>query len=201
MKIGQWLRQEHRIGKIINFKDKVSENETKLGKLMERAKNIDAQNKVRLIRAIEICKQLGSVPRLSPSPSEKNDDFQFLQIGIKHSKENLHKRIKKNINKRFKQGMISEVEKLRKDKKLSWKKIQSFGLAYYWIPLYLQNKISRKELTEKIYLAEKNYAKRQMTWFSAQGRSASGGKDKKIKWLKNYREIEKEVGELSHHVE
>lgn len=154
-----------------------------------RAENIDKKNKVRLIRAIEICQTLGKVPQLSSSPFEREAgsegaNYQFLQIGIKHPKKILYERIQKNINKRFKQGMIAEVKKLHRDKKLSWKKIQRFGLAYYWIPLYLQNKISRKELTEKIYLAEKNYAKRQMTWFK---------KDKRIVWLKDYQAIEKKV--------
>ena len=165
----------------------------KLKKLdLARAKTIDSKNKVRLIRAIEICETLGKVPRLRLKKLRKikgtsfhdREKMSFLQIGIKHPKKVLRERIRKNISKRFKQGMIAEVEKLHKDKKLSWKKIQSFGLAYYWIPLYLQNKISRKELAEKIYLAEKNYAKRQMTWFQ---------KDKRIKWLENYKKIEREV--------
>lgn len=151
----------------------------------QRAKKIDKKNKVRLIRAIEICKQLGSVPRLNDTSYKLQiTNYKFLQIGIKRSKKILRERIQKNINKRFKQGMIAEVEKLHRDKKLSWKKIQRFGLAYYWIPLYLQNKISRKELAEKIYLAEKNYAKRQMTWFK---------KDERIAWLRDYQSIEKKV--------
>jgi len=76
--------------------------------------------------------------------------------------------------------MITEVEKLHATG-LSWKKIQSFGLAYFWIPLYLQNKLYKEEIIEKVIQAEKNYAKRQMTWFR---------RDKRIKWLKNYQEIE-----------
>ena len=79
--------------------------------------------------------------------------------------------------------MVAEVKKLRASG-LSWKKIQSFGLAYFWIPLYLRNKLSREELAVKIIQAEKNYAKRQMTWFK---------RDKRIKWLKNFREIEKNI--------
>ena len=79
--------------------------------------------------------------------------------------------------------MIREVAELKKSG-LSWKKIQSFGLGYFWIPLYLQNKIDKKELLAKVYQAEKDYAKRQMTWFQ---------KDKRIEWLKNYKEIESSV--------
>jgi tRNA dimethylallyltransferase len=155
----------------------------------ERAKNIDAKNKVRLIRAIEICKAIGKVPSISPSPSGRGvrgeGEIEFLQIGILRKKEELNERIKKNVGKRFAMRMIEEVENLHEKYKLSWKKIQSFGLSYNLIPEYLRGNISsEEELKEKIYLAEKNYAKRQRTWFQ---------KDKRIIWLKDYKEIEKEV--------
>jgi tRNA dimethylallyltransferase len=154
----------------------------------ERAKNIDPHNKVRLIRAIEICKTLGKVPSID---NAKGSDpyavgvgpLQFLQIGIDIPKEKLQENIRKRLKKRFEQGMIQEVARLHKQG-LSWKKIQSFGLGYFWIPLYLQGKISKEELFEKIYLAEKDYAKRQMTWFR---------KDQRINWLKNYKNIKKEA--------
>lgn len=144
-----------------------------------RANNIDAKNKVRLIRAIEICKVIGEVP--NTRHKLKNTRFETLQIGPKLSKEKLHQNIDKRVLARFKQGMIEEVKKLH-EQGLSWKKIQSFGLAYFWIPLYLQNKISEPELFEKVIQVEKNYAKRQMTWFK---------RDKRIEWLENYRKIEK----------
>jgi tRNA A37 N6-isopentenylltransferase MiaA len=90
--------------------------------------------------------------------------------------------------------MVKEVANLHTKIGLSWKKIQSFGLAYYWIPLYLKKKILKEDLIEKVIQAEKNYAKRQMTWFSSRGGSALGGKrDKRIEWLENYQQIKKEA--------
>ncbi|MFA5871694.1 MAG: tRNA (adenosine(37)-N6)-dimethylallyltransferase MiaA [Parcubacteria group bacterium] len=140
----------------------------------DRAKTIDPKNKVRLIRAIEICKTLKRVPKIPDTEYEIPDTkHEFLQIGIKLSKERLHQNIKKRLKARFKQGMVAEVKKLHADG-LSWKKIQSFGLGYYWIPLYLQGKLNKDELFEKVLQAEKDYAKRQMTWFK---------RDKKIKWV------------------
>lgn len=148
---------------------------------LERAKNIDTKNKVRLIRAIEICKKLKTVPKL---PSKENDQkYQFLQFGIDLPKEKLHLNIKKRLKKRFQQGMIGEVKKLHSKDKLSWKKIESFGLGYFLIPKYLRGEIgSKEELFEKIFQAEKDYAKRQMTWFQ---------KDKRIVWESDYRKIDK----------
>ena len=159
----------------------------------ERAKTIDSKNKAMLIRAIEICKKIKKVPRIENIPlrgtTSRVAQYKFLQIGIKLPKERLYKNIEKRVKARFKQGMVAEVEKLHKQG-LSWKKIQSFGLAYFWIPLYLQDKLTKTELVEKITNAEKKYAKRQMTWFR---------RDSRIKWLKNYSQTEKTVKKFTRH--
>lgn len=173
----------------------------------KRVKTIDRNNTVRLIRAIEICKAIGKVPSPSPQPSpnygrggklcpsllsgemsrsdreEKNCNY--LQIGLSLPKEKLHANIKKRLKKRFEAGMIEEVGKLHYKNKISWKHLESFGLGYKLIPQYLRGEISsEKELFEKIFQAEKNYAKRQMTWFK---------KDKRIHWIKKYSAIESKV--------
>lgn len=163
-----------------------------------RAKNIDAQNKVRLIRAIEICKILGSVPKLkifplppTPSPAGRGwleepgegvFQYNFLQIGIDISKEKLHQNIQKRLEKRFEQGMIKEVENLHKKYGARWKRLESLGLEFRWIARFLQHKISRKEMEEKLFQEIKNYAKRQMTWFK---------RDARIKWLETCSQIER----------
>jgi len=150
----------------------------------KRAENIDAKNKVRLIRAIEICKTLGKVPDTSYGLRVTNYDF--LQIGVSVPKEKLHAKIQARLDNRWQAGMIEEVKKLR-TLGLSWKKIQSFGLGYFWIPEYLQEKISLEELYARVFLAEKDYAKRQMTWFQ---------KDKSILWLEKYIDMQKEVAKF-----
>ena len=148
-----------------------------------RTKTIDPKNKVRLIRAIEICKKIKKVPTKNTRCSMLDARCNFLQIGLRLPKDKLYSNIEKRVKQRFQQGMIAEVEKLHQQG-LSWKKIQSFGLTYFWIPLYLQKKLTKTELIEKVIQAEKKYAKRQMTWFK---------RDKRIKWLKNYQQIEKSV--------
>ncbi|MDP1883984.1 MAG: tRNA (adenosine(37)-N6)-dimethylallyltransferase MiaA [Candidatus Moranbacteria bacterium] len=147
----------------------------------QRAKNIDAKNKVRLIRAIEICKTLGRVPAEKSSPR-----YETLQIGLAAPKDELHAKIKKRLGRRWRDGMVEEVKRLHQQG-LSWKKIQSFGLGYFWIPEYLREKISLEELYEKVYLAEKDYAKRQMTWFK---------KDIRIIWLEKYRDVKKTAADF-----
>jgi len=154
----------------------------------ERAANIDSKNKVRLIRALEICKALGTVPDIRNRKYEiRNTKYEFLQIGIDIPKEKLQENIKKRLEKRLAEGMIKEVQNLNNPPAgggVSWERLEYFGLEYRWVARYLQKKISLNEVREKLYFDIIHYAKRQMTWFK---------KDKRILWLKGYEEIEKTV--------
>ncbi|MDI6734351.1 MAG: tRNA (adenosine(37)-N6)-dimethylallyltransferase MiaA [Patescibacteria group bacterium] len=138
----------------------------------ERAKNIDAHNKVRLVRALEIIDSLGKVPKIKTNPLKA----EILIIGIKKEKKVLQKLIKIRLLKRIKIGLIKEVINLHNKQKISWKKLESFGLEYRYIAHYLQNKISKNEIIEKLLTEIYHYAKRQMTWFKRDGR---------IHWIEN----------------
>ena len=126
----------------------------------ERAKTIEKDNKRRLIRAIEIAKKLGNVPPLKTEPLP----YPILFLGIKKSKEELKKLIKRRLLKRLKEGMIEEVKKLRKSG-ISWKRLEEFGLEYEWISKYLQGKISYKEMVKNLQKDIEKFAKKQMTYF------------------------------------
>lgn len=138
---------------------------------IERAKNIDSKNPRRLIRAIEIARVLGKVPDLDiQCPSRE-----ALQIGIKLTDEVLKKNIEKRIKKMLKDGLVAETENLRKSG-LSWKRIYELGFEYKYPALFLQRKIDKDEMLQKMLLENWQYAKRQMTWFK---------RDKRIKWVKH----------------
>jgi tRNA dimethylallyltransferase len=143
--------------------------ETLQAKDSRRARTIDPHNRARLIRALEICQTLGRVPTPEENRTEKTSrEFDFLQFVIAPPQEVLEEKIYHRLDSRWQAGMIKEVERLKKELRLSWKEIQSFGLAYHWIPLYLQDKIDQGELRQRVYWAERNYAKRQLTWFRKQ---------------------------------
>jgi tRNA dimethylallyltransferase len=148
----------------------------------ERAKTIEKENKRRLIRAIEICKKIGKVPPLKFNPLP----YPVLMIGIKRSEKKLMERIRKRFFEWLKRGLILEVIKLRK-MGISFKRIEEFGMHYREIARYLQNKIDEKEMLEKSIKEIQNYAKHQMNWWKS---------NKKIIWVKNYKEAEKLVKEF-----
>ena len=151
-------------------KKSVSELYLMLKKLdPRRAKEIDRRNPVRLIRAIEIAKALGKVPKFNIQPSI----FNVLKIGVRPENKELKKRIRARLLKRLRQGMIKEVKNLHKNG-VSWKRLESFGLEYRFVANYLQNKLSKEEMISKLETAIWQYAKRQLTWFK---------RDKEIKWV------------------
>ena len=137
-----------------------------------RAKTIEKSNPRRLIRAIEIIKKTGHAV---PEFKKEILPYPVLMIGLKFSRDQISKRISKRLAKRLKSGMIAEIDRLRKS--LSWKRLESFGLEYRFAALYVQKKISKAEMIERIQKESEHYAKRQMTWF---------GRDRRIKWVGNY---------------
>jgi tRNA dimethylallyltransferase len=147
----------------------------------KRARTIDKHNPRRLIRALEIVMSTQKpVPELKQN--SKANNFEILQIGINKSTEELKKNIKKRLLKRLKNNaLINEVKNLHKSG-LSWKRLEEFGLEYKFVAQYLQNKITRQEMINKIQIESEHFAKRQMTWFK---------RDKRIHWIKNYKEAEK----------
>ncbi len=153
-----------------------------------RAKNIDKYNRRRLIRALEIIlitnKPVPSLNNISVNQNKNQNKptttFAVLKIGVKKSTEELKKLINKRLLKRLRQGMISEVKKLHQSG-VSWQKLDDLGLEYRYVARYLQKLITKKEMIELLCEEIYRYAKRQMTWFK---------KDKKIIWIKNFKEAE-----------
>ncbi len=152
-----------------------------------RVKNIDKYNRHRLIRALEIVISTGKpVPSLkqnailsdSTIPSDSDNiisPYDILKIGINPPKEKLQEKIEKRIKQMLRNGLLNEIKNLRKQK-LSWNRIYSFGFEYKYPAFYLQNKINKKEMMDKIIKENWRYAKRQLTWFK---------RDQKINWIIN----------------
>jgi tRNA dimethylallyltransferase len=143
----------------------------------EGVKFIDKKNKRRLIRAIEVCKKT-KIPFWQQRKKGK-PLFEVLQIGKKIEKEKLKKNIKMRVNKMIKMGLEKEVKNLVK--KYGWTlPLQTIG--YQEWKDYFEGKIDKKEVERLICQHTLQFAKRQMSWFK---------RDKRIKWIKSYREAER----------
>lgn len=137
-----------------------------------RFKEIDKKNPRRLIRAIEIAKALGKVPRIR-NHIKKRGSYNTLFIGLNLQTEKLRKKINDRLAARLKQGMVSEVKRLRKSG-LTWKRLEGFGLEYRAVARLLQKKINEQEMINGLQKDIWQYSKRQMRWFK---------RDKRVKWF------------------
>ena len=119
--------------------------------------------KRRVIRAIEIEMNKKS----TKSNQHHSMEFKFnnpLIIGIDFPRKIIREKITKRLHERLNEGMIEEVETLINNG-LNHLQLESFGLEYRYISLYLQEKISKEEMIEKLNIAIHQFSKRQMTFF------------------------------------
>ncbi len=151
-------------------------------KFADNLNNSEKNNKRHLIRYYEniVNKNLGKLNLF------QNENREFLVLGLSRSKEEIDKRIYKRLIERIeKEKMIEEVKNLHK-KGVSWKRLEAFGLEYRFVSFYLRAKMSLDEMQEKLFIAIRQFAKRQMTWFrrwEKQGR--------KIYWISKKQEADK----------
>ena len=124
-----------------------------------RAGGIDAQNPVRLIRAIEIAKALGAVPELSGDPQSPFDVF---WLGVSPAAEGLEEKIRARILARLKRGMAAEAARLREI--ISKKRFNELGAEFSLLADHLDQKLTRIELIDKLTQWELKYIKRQLRW-------------------------------------
>jgi len=135
----------------------------------ERAKNIEAQNPRRLIRALEIVDALGTVPK--QKEQELREDV--CMIGLDMPDEELQKRITTRLQSRFENGMKEEAEALHAHG-LSYERMHELGLEYHFLALLLKKELSKEECVTQLNTAIWHYAKRQRMWFK---------RDKRIHWF------------------
>lgn len=124
-----------------------------------RYTTIDTQNPRRLIRAIEIAEQLGSVPGIS---YEKKYDSLYIYLDMPD--DILKDRIQRRIDQRIKNGMIEEVESLM-TQGTSYETLQSLGLEYAHISKMLYEKTDVETMRKELFFAIWHYAKRQRVWW------------------------------------
>lgn len=147
-------------------------NEKGLDALYEMAKKIDpkaiekiSQNdKKRIMRILEIYKATGKTKTEQEIESRKNESkYEYKVFAIDMPREILYERINKRVDIMIEQGLIKEVEELIKKYNTFPTAMQ--GLGYKEVVEYLEGKISKEEMIEKIKMETRRYAKRQLTWF------------------------------------
>ncbi len=143
-----------------------------LGKLYDEAYQIDPEamekisqnDKKRIIRVLEIYYQTGKTKTQQEILSRKNEvRFDYYIFGLNMERTVLYERINKRVDIMIEQGLIEEVKELVKKHPKIKTAMQSIG--YKETVEYLENKMTKEEMIEKIKQESRRYAKRQLTWF------------------------------------
>ena len=124
---------------------------------------IDLSNKLRLVRAIEVCLLTGGKFSELRVQNVKNNNYEFLKIFLTRDRKELYERINKRVDIMISKGLVEEAHKIYTKYNKSCFKISSIG--YKELFCYFDGKITLEEAIEEIKKESRRYAKRQMTWF------------------------------------
>lgn len=120
----------------------------------------DTDDRTRLIRAIEIARhRLDADDVPAPFPA-----LVPLVIGIRWERQQLRQRITERLRQRLANGMVEEVELLH-SAGVPWERFDYYGLEYRYVAAFLQGRLNRNDLFQKLNAAIQDFAKRQETWF------------------------------------
>jgi len=133
----------------------------------EYAEKIGKNDKVRIIRGLEIYYNNGVIPsNISEITSSPFSEYKFIRIGLKLSRELMYDRINKRVDRMIGEGLFEEVENLRKIHGAECPPMASIG--YREINQVIDKIIHPGKAIELIKQHSRNFAKRQMTWFNGE---------------------------------
>lgn len=122
----------------------------------------DLLEKERVVKALEI---IEAKKNGVESTSIDRPEINPLIIGTTLNRENLWENIHTRLIERIEEGMVDEVQSIH-DSGISWERLEKLGLEYRFCSQFLQGKIDSKEMMiEKLFIAIRQFAKRQETWF------------------------------------
>ncbi|MBU4268723.1 MAG: tRNA (adenosine(37)-N6)-dimethylallyltransferase MiaA [Acidobacteria bacterium] len=128
------------------------------------AKKIGPNDKVRLVRALEIYRNSGLPPseafRLSRSPFAAHC---FIRIGLQVDRDILYQNISHRVDRMLANGLVDEVKKLLASHPPSCPPFRSLG--YKEILSHLRGETDLATARELIQCHSRQFAKRQLSWF------------------------------------
>ena len=148
----------------------------------------DLLEKDRVIKALEI---IEAKKQGLDSTSVQRPDIRPFIIGTTLPRPQLWENISIRLRERLDNGMIEEVQAIH-DSGISWERLEKLGLEYRFCSQFLQGQIASKEdLYECLFVAIRQFAKRQETWFRMMEKKGveihwldAGSKEERIKQAK-----------------
>lgn len=123
----------------------------------------DRKNPRRLIRLIEVARSGTTHSNFRNSDRIQVSDVTQIWIHLDAELDQIEQSISKRIQKRLDQGVLEEVQSIRREKSLTSQAISTLGFE----PLskFLEGELSLSEAKKLWHTSERQYAKRQKTWW------------------------------------
>lgn len=122
---------------------------------------VDLNNPVRIMRAIEVMRISGQAFSSLRKATKKVHDFEIQRFIIDHPREQLYNRINLRVDVMLENGLLDEVKSVVDKKHLNALKTVGYSELFE----YLDGEITFEDAIEKIKQNSRRYAKRQLTWF------------------------------------
>lgn len=136
----------------------------------EYFQQVDKNNYVRVIRALEVIRSTGHTFSSYRSGKKAKRDFDIIKIGLNRERSELYDRINHRMDIMLSNGLIEEAKNLYPFKDLaSLKTVGYQELFDFW-----DGKYNWANTIERLKQNSRRYAKRQLTWFR---------KDPEINWF------------------
>lgn len=131
----------------------------------EALKKISENDRKRITRILEIYHTTGKTKTELEIESRKEVPYNYHIFVLSMDREILYDRINRRVDMMLEQGLIEEVQRVTREYDSFPTAMQ--GLGYKEVVEYLENKLTKEEMIEKIKQESRRYAKRQLTWFRA----------------------------------
>ena len=136
----------------------------------EYFKEVDKQNPVRIIRALEVIRTTGEKYSKLRTKTVKKRPFSIDYFVIKHERAVLYERINQRVDQMISSGLVEEVKSLN-----AYKNLQVLNtVGYKEIFDHLEGEYDLARAIDLIKRNTRRYAKRQLTWFR---------RDPNAKWI------------------
>lgn len=140
----------------------------------ESAELIHANNRKRVIRAIEYYRMTGQrISEHNKTEREKESPYRFYYYVLTCSRPLLYERIDRRVELMMDDGLVDEVKRL-KEMGCHRGMVSMQGLGYKEILDYLDGSCSLEEAVYIIKRETRHFAKRQLTWFK---------RERQVRWL------------------
>lgn len=142
------------------------------------AEAIHENNVKRVVRALEFYEENGvPISAHNEAQRQKASPYTFCYFVLTDKRETLYERIDARVDQMMGQGLLEEVESLKK-RGCTRDMVSMQGLGYKELLDYLDGQITLDEAVYRIKRDTRHFAKRQITWFK---------REKEVIWLDRQR--------------